>query len=884
MSRRKPRTPVLPGPESSPGPRPKPGARAGATVEPPAPAPGPELDHDAEVALWLGERLRRVALGATAALIVSRALWPGEPDFRYDAGTGLAWVLALLVVAGLALASGLIGGTFRVRWSWADAAVITLVALVALSAGHAVDRRPAINLAWEWAALGVAYLLVRNLPRTRGESTALAGALAATAVAVAAYGLWQAAVEIPELQRAFLANPAAKLKILNIEPGTPGEALIRSRLLGSNEPFSTFGLANSLAGFLVGPLVVMLAVAWDNLTRRDDRGSRWLALALAVPPVLVVLYCLTLTKSRSAYLGLLAGLLVLAWRERRRVRARTLAIAGAAALVVVAGLVAAGLATGRLDRLVVTESGKSLRFRRDYWVGAWAVINETPRAFWYGHGPGNFSAPYVRHKLPTASEDIHDPHNFVLEVWAAAGFWAVVALAAALVLIFWNLFGPSHHAQDEAREVEASTEPPPRGSRARARDPSAPPAGVGWLVACGGLGLVAAFPPVGTLNPFEGDLFFRWLILAAAWVLAVGCGHLLWRGRPLDASALGAAVLAVLVNLVAAGGIGVPAVALGLWTAAALGLNLREGRPCGAPREAPWWLAVVGDLTIVVLLVGATERGNPWSAGALAVWGVVSLLAVSLIVFGLRSERAGPLVPLVKGRLIAFVIAVNWVALLGFFVGSVRPFWQMQAALAAADEALAQSPPRYERAEALRDQATRADRFSARPWQMLAALEYEIWRFRGAKHDDLRWKKIPVLLYKAVSAPRPPDVWTRHRERAVMSGLILKQIGDKLKPLEAMQLRGAIVEADRRAVLLYPTNASLHARLAEASADIGMTPDAVKEGREALRLDELTPHEDRKLDASVRQWLQSRLPAWEKATSEAQSIATPKPKTPRPSK
>ena len=45
------------------------------------------------------------------------------------------------------------------------------------SATHSLDRRPAINLAWEWVALGFVYLLLRNLPRTRNESSALAAAL-----------------------------------------------------------------------------------------------------------------------------------------------------------------------------------------------------------------------------------------------------------------------------------------------------------------------------------------------------------------------------------------------------------------------------------------------------------------------------------------------------------------------------------------------------------------------------------------------------------------------------------------------------------------------------------------------------------------------------------
>ncbi len=54
------------------------------------------------------------------------------------------------------------------------------------------------------------------------------------------------------------------------------------------------------------------------------------------------------------------------------------------------------------------------------------------RTFWLGVGPGNFAAPYLRYKLPEASEEILDPHNLFLEVWATGGFWALLALMAAV--------------------------------------------------------------------------------------------------------------------------------------------------------------------------------------------------------------------------------------------------------------------------------------------------------------------------------------------------------------------------------------------------------------------------------------------------------------------
>ena len=50
------------------------------------------------------------------------------------------------------------------------------------------------------------------------------------------------------------------LRAVGVVPGTAAQVQFENRLLHSNEPYSTFALANSLAGFLVGPLVVMLAV------------------------------------------------------------------------------------------------------------------------------------------------------------------------------------------------------------------------------------------------------------------------------------------------------------------------------------------------------------------------------------------------------------------------------------------------------------------------------------------------------------------------------------------------------------------------------------------------------------------------------------------------
>ena len=270
---------------------------------------------------------------------------------------------------------------------------------------------------------------------------------------------------------------------------------------------------------------------------------------------------------------------------------------------------------------------------------------------------------------------------------------------------------------------------------------------------------------------------------------------------PLPATAFGAAVVACVVNLTAAGGIGMPAVALALWMLIALGLNLRDDRPCGRLREY-------------------------------------------------------------VGRLPAVGLAIVWSALVGSFFGAITPFWRSEAALAAAEDALAHRPADFERAQAAYEFAEQADRYNPRPWLGDAYLQLLIWESRGSKPGDLRWKKIPTLLLKAASPPRNPDAWTLHSERALITRELLKKLGPVLSPREIIPLQASIVEATRTASRLYPTNATLHARLAEASAEISMFRDAVTEAQEALRLDAITPHQDKKLDSAQREQLKANLPAW----------------------
>jgi hypothetical protein len=321
------------------------------------------------------------------------------------------------------------------------------------------------------------------------------------------------------------------------------------------------------------------------------------------------------------------------------------------------------------------------------------------------------------------------------------------------------------------------------------------------------------------LNPFEGDLFFRWMILGASWAIAAFLGEPLWRRQPIPGTVLGAGFLAVLITLLAAGGIGVPTVAVGLWSLLALGLNLRDDRKCGRMRE--------------------------------------------------YASRVPP-----------FVIAVGWAALLGSFVGLVSPFWRSEFFIAEANAATNHRPPELERADRAYLNAIDADRFFARPWRELASLHLMAWQQGGAKVDNNEerwsWKTIPFLYERAAQPPRNPGAWAVHSERARAIHQILGLIGSKLEPLEAIRLRGELVKSTRMATRLNPTNAELQARLAYASADMSMYQDAVDAATEALRLDRITPHLDKKLNPpEVRERLTASIPMWKENAAKAPIHATP---------
>jgi len=515
-----------------------------------------------DIAARPGFDLQSIGLGLFASLASARLLWPSEDA---ASGTGLSWCL-WVILASLAFAAfRLKRGDFQFRWNMADLFIGLTFFTVFISSSQALDHRPATNMAWEWVALGLFYIAVRQVPRDNAETSGLVWSQLVMATALAAYGLFQNTVEFPQLRQVYQANPERTLLSLGINPDSPSRKAFEDRLLGSNEVMSTFALANSLAGVLVGPLVILFGLMFDQILRpnlsRNTKLARCIPLGILQ---LLIGICLFWTKSRSAWLGLLAGLGVISLFLLRNTRLKYVVRLVVPLIFLLVSLFVVGLATGRMDLLVLTESVKSLRYRVEYWVATWGIIRQGSHWLW-GIGPANFSYYYMQFKLPQASEEISDPHNVFLDLWVTAGIFALILFVLGLM---WALAKMAVATPNETDyETLASSR---RLAKLLGISLSA------FLIA----------PILGGWNLFQEDLLRRWFVLLAGWSVGWLVSRNVISSCVIRAEHLASALVATLVTWLAAGGIGFPSVALGFWLVLAAGLNLASDKWRVAPTKA----------------------------------------------------------------------------------------------------------------------------------------------------------------------------------------------------------------------------------------------------------------------------------------------------------
>lgn len=331
--------------------------------------------------------------------------------------------------------------------------------LIVLTSG---DQRAAINLAWEGLGIAIGWFLISQECRDFAFRRELLTCLVAAGAASAGLGLYQHYVEFPQtaakyaplfdrLKQAAPIEAASIRKTLaseNIPADGPSLVLFEKRLRDSREPLGFFALANSFGGLLAVCLVLSVSVA-VSVVQKNDR-LKWKQLSPWLLMIVVLGWSLLLTKSRTAWIGTGIGLVLLTLLSgRSRWTGRGLRYVAIFTVVVL--LSAWGLTQfGGLDRQVLTEAPKSLKYRLQYWQATTRLIADH---LIFGVGPGQFRGHYLVYKLPEASEEIADPHNLFLETAASGGLVSLCGLIIICLVLFKRLGSPP--SKDESAPTAA---------------------------------------------------------------------------------------------------------------------------------------------------------------------------------------------------------------------------------------------------------------------------------------------------------------------------------------------------------------------------------------------------------------------------------------------
>lgn len=404
---------------------------------------------------WLLPATDRSRLPALAGTHLRRGSRPRkhEPDDQTDVGPLARSTLILPDRVG----SVMIGST------------VTLLCLIAASAVTASYRYPAVNLALEAVAIVAVSASLRLAAAALGTGTVrntIVAAVIGLAIVQAAVAVYQVAFFLPDLHRRLQQNDPRLLADMRAAGMDPDNRAVRDRLL-SKEPFGTFGLANSLAGYLL-LAVPLLAGSLPGIAPAAASLSARAGAFLFFP---LVVGAIALTKSRSALavvllFAIVAGASRLGTPSTRK-RYAWWGIAAVLTFILIAG----GLTVaGQFDALDVMEAPKSLRYRLEYWRASLPIIAEHP---WLGVGPGNFANAYLRHKLPFSSEEIREPHHWGVELACTVG---LPALGMYLLLLTATVLSLG-------RAGRSSAEPP---VDAPGRPAAVPLVGGTWV----GLGIV----------------------------------------------------------------------------------------------------------------------------------------------------------------------------------------------------------------------------------------------------------------------------------------------------------------------------------------------------------------------------------------------------------
>ncbi len=373
----------------------------------------------------------------------------------------ILWLLTLLFYIGKPLLhKG--GDVVRLHLSRLDLFVYAFFAWVMLSICvnllNGGAPRASLNLLSVWLSLAAAWFLFRQILHDSKTIHAVFAVLLAILLSEAFLGLFQQFIAIPATLRLFEANPQATIALVDpsIQAGSLAWERLVSRLTTAG-PSGTYQLTNSLGGFLGTGLVCLLGFVF--CWKKQNRNAYFsVQTNLVLLSVLAVALCFWLTKCRSAFVGVAVGGFLAAFVAVNALRSHSINAMAlvldklfsfkhvsliALVLLLLGGTCFLG---GNGGKSVLAGAKRSLGVRVEYWMASSVLIRDYPL---FGCGSGNFKQTYTRYKLPQSTEEIADPHNFLVEIAAVAGlpalFFLVVPLSTLVFRAFLGRF--SHESQ-----------------------------------------------------------------------------------------------------------------------------------------------------------------------------------------------------------------------------------------------------------------------------------------------------------------------------------------------------------------------------------------------------------------------------------------------------
>jgi tetratricopeptide (TPR) repeat protein len=233
-------------------------------------------------------------------------------------------------------------------------------------------------------------------------------------------------------------------------------------------------------------------------------------------------------------------------------------------------------------------------------------------------------------------------------------------------------------------------------------------------------------------------------------------------------------------------------------------------------------------IAVIVLLV------NLLAAGGIGFAGVAGSLWL-LMALGLNSAQPRREMLLSRGlalAILALVIATGAAC----FATAYRPVSRAVAAMRAAE-----NDPRQ--CEHYLKQAAAADPLYAEPWKQLAALSFRQWQ---ATQSDTGFQEFELLAAHVLDLkPNSAAAWFHFGEQYRIAFELSR---DQVK-------LGKAAQHYRQAVYFYPARSFYRARLALALDALGDSDESETEANEALRLDGMNPHADKKLTGELRDLL-----------------------------